>query len=146
MRNLILPPMLALFLGFCVSGCAAIEQNPMTARLIVEQATMRYIQSQADWPATAARVLSAAEAVQAAASGEDLTLAQLRQIALDAAGLDSLSPADRALATSLIDTVAMVVEERIGQGALDGLDELTTLRSIMAWAIGAARTYTGDPA
>lgn len=139
--------MRAILIGLLMmlTGCAAIEQNPMTARLIVEQATMRYVQSQADWPATAARVLRAAEAVQQAASGESLTLAQLRSIALDAAGLDALTPADRALAVALIDTVAMVVEERIGNGVLDGLDHLTTFREIAGWAVSAARTYTGDP-
>lgn len=147
MRRFMLP--LALMLAIClpsfVAGCAAIEQNPMTARLIVEQATMRYIQSRADWPATASRVAAAAEAVQAAATGESLTLAQLRSIALEAAGLDDLTPADAALARGLIDTVAMVVEERIGQGTLEGLEELTSFREIAGWAIGAARTYTGDP-
>lgn len=140
MRRLILP---LSFLLAILTGCAAIEQNPMTARLIVSQATMRYVESRPDWPSTAANVIAAAEAVRDAASGEAITLAQLRQIALEAAGLDDLSPADRALAEGLIDTVAMVVEERIGQGTLEGLEQLTTFREIATWAIEAARTYTG---
>lgn len=140
MRRLILP---LSFLLAILAGCASIENNPMTARLIVSQATMRYVESRADWPSTAANVIAAAEAVRDAASGEAIPLAQLRQIALEAAGLDDLSPADRALAEGLIDTVAMVVEERIGQGTLEGLEQLTTFREIATWAIEAARTYTG---
>lgn len=145
MRKLILLPLLILVASF-VNGCASIEQNPMTARLIVSQATMRYIESRTDWPETAANVLAAARAVKDAASGEAITLAELRRIALDAAGLDELSPADRALAEGLIDTVAVVVEERVGQGTLEGLEQLTTFREIATWAIEAARTYTGDTA
>lgn len=133
------------FLLILLAGCSAVrfvEENPLTAELLVKQGTMRYIERSDDWPAKAARVAEVAQDVQDAASGDLFTLAELRERAIDAANLEELDPADRILAMALIDSIADRVEEKAGGLELPtGEVDLVAFNQITTWVIEATTYY-----
>ena len=132
------------FLLILLAGCSAVkfvEENPITAELLVKQGTMRYIERSDDWPAKAARVAEVARDVQDAASGDLFTLAELRGRAIDAANLEELDPADRILAMALIDSIADRVEEKADLELPTGEVDLVAFNQITAWVIEATTYY-----
>lgn len=140
MRTLLLILSLSFLLG--CSAVKMVEESPLTAQLLVQQGTMRYIERADDRVAKAARVAEVALEIRDVAKGDLFTLEELREKALELAGIDDLSdPSDRILATALIDSIADRVEEKTDLGLPTGELDLVAFDQIIAWVLEATAYY-----
>lgn len=142
--------LLFLTLLLALSGCAGqFNSQNLAARLVVEQGSMRYIQSkpEAEWKATALRVIAAAEEARSLARGEMVTLQDLLDHFTASERLQQLTPADRQIAVAVASEIGGVYEALVTEtpeAAPMYVDE-TTVGVIMGWVIGAAQLYSTMP-
>lgn len=115
-----------------LSGCKTLEGNQSTSRLIVTYAALKYVETH---PSQADRVRAVAEEIKALASGESIALASLQAAAM-AHVAEIASPADRMLATELVNAIAAEIAARTEGGVLSG-DTLVYTRQVMDWIIAA---------
>lgn len=134
--------LLAVAMMVFLSACATFGQNANTAKLGVTYATLKYIEKAGDPVAQAERaadVRRVAEDVRVVASGEAVTVAALEAAAL-AQLPDSLSPADRFLATALIQAAVAELQVRVGEGVLDPEKKLQ-VEAVLAWVVEATNYF-----
>lgn len=140
MKKLLLGFMVVL-LGF--SACASFNQNQGTMQLTVQYATLKYLEKfdVAELPAHAQRIKDIAAAVKAVAAGTQAVSVVLLQdavnVQLEKAGL---SPADRLLASGLVQMLVQEIQARVGTGLLKS-DEVVQVVQVLDWvslAAGAA--------
>ena len=126
-----------------MSGCAALTQHSAAVELIVSQAAMRYIEGAAPLARVdrARRVVAIAEKILPLVSSDKVTVEQLASIALAAIPSD-LSPADRALALSVINIAAQELRNKVGEGVL-AADAVVTVKGVITSIENAALVYTG---
>lgn len=132
------------FLLILLAGCSAlkfVEESPVTAQLLVQQGTMRYIESSDDYPGKAARVAEVALEIRDVAEGDLFTLAELRERALELANLDELPPSDQILAAALIDAIAERVERKTELDLPTGELDLVVFDQVIDWVLEAAAAY-----
>lgn len=133
----------ASFVASNVTGCAALGKHSAVVELAVSQAAMRYIE---EAPAAkrverARKVLGVIAKVRAVAGTEGVTVAQLAEFALQSVSGD-LSPADRALALSVINIASQELRNQLGEEILSASD-LTQVLGVINSIENAARIYTG---
>lgn len=140
MKKLLLGFMVVL-LGF--SACASFNQNQRTMQLTVQYATLKYLEKfdVAERPAHVQRIKDIAAAVKAVAAGTQAVSVVLLQdavnVQLEKAGL---SPADRLLASGLVQMLVQEIQARVGTGLLKS-DEVVQVVQVLDWvslAAGAA--------
>jgi len=130
--------------GFALGAVACKSDSTIAAHLAVSYATAKYIEKGgAGAPARAQRVIDVADAIEAAATGESVTIAALKALVL-AKLPGSLSPADRVLANALIDAVLAELEARIGDGVLKP-DQLVKVREVLKWVREGASQFVPPP-
>ena len=125
-----------------LSACSTFGQNANTAKLGVTYATLKYIEKAGDSAAQSERAASVrrvADAVREVATGEAVTVAALEAAAL-AQLPDSLSPADRFLATAVIQSAVAELQVRVGEGVLDPEKKLQ-VEAVLSWVVEATNYY-----
>jgi hypothetical protein len=134
MRNLAV-----ILLSLSLLGCATIEQNPNTAKLVTQYAVLKFAeQSSPDRRAERlANVKRIATDVKAIASNEATSITALRSAVDVQIAKLSLSPADQLLARGLVDMVAQELVKRVGAGTLDANAKLV-VSTVMDWVLEAA--------
>lgn len=120
-------------------GCAWVEDNPTTARLLVTQGVMRSIEASDDWPAKAAQYRAGADAVLDYSTDVTVSIELLREMACVAVKCDEMAPADREAAAFLFDSLTSLAEDRARDLAPE--ERLATLREIASWVIYATGHY-----
>jgi hypothetical protein len=129
-----------LFIVLSLSGCAAIENNPNTAGLVVKYATLKVIYEADDPIKKAVEVESIAQAALLYVSGEPVAIPELRAYVESEINWSELDPADTLLARHLIESIATYLEEmEAGNGPLEG-ESLVTAIQVFTWVIEATRS------
>lgn len=123
------------------SGCATLDKHPAATALVVQVATLKYIEQAPpdERAARAARVVAVADAVQVAADGASLSIDGLAQLAIQRIP-PTLAPSDRALAVGLVMVLQQELTARIGAAGLDP-GALVNLRSVLGQVKSAAMFY-----
>lgn len=131
---------LALVLGFQLAGCATWGQNTATEKLVVQYATMKVVEADKDnMPARAAKIDEIAAAAQVFFDSESVTVSQLHKEVMKRLPPD-LSPADRMLASALIDTVIAELQHRVGEGIVPP-EKRYQVNVVLGWIREAASFY-----
>jgi hypothetical protein len=122
--------LIALLIVFAF-GLAACQDKDATTRLAVQYAAVKFVRSDDDPAAKAAKVRAVIEEVRAAAKGESSTVAALKVFVAAKLPADML-PEDRLLANALIDAVSAELEARVGDGVLDP-EKLVKVDVVLGW-------------
>lgn len=133
---------LVITLALFLTGCASIQSGNVAAKLAVQVATMKVIESDDDRTAKAARIVSAVEQARVWLDVDGVTLADLKVAALRRLQERNLDPSDMLLASALVDIVAAELDVRIGQGALSP-EQKVTVNTFLGWVAEAASFYAG---
>lgn len=116
-----------------LSGCSLlqyVEQSPLASQLAVQQATLRYINEDAE---KAQRVIVVAEQVKEYASGV-VTIALLDHYIRAQVKWNKLSIADAVLLDTLLFELAERMQEKVGAGELSEQD-LANVEKVIGWVI-----------
>lgn len=115
-------------------ACATPGERPLVAQIVVQQATLRFIGSDAE---RAGQVAETAQQLQALVSAEPVTVDQLQRQAMQAIEAAGLEPADSHLAASLVLLVGEELRARVGDQTIPppGLVEAET---VLGWVVDAA--------
>lgn len=129
-----------LAIAFALAGCAAIEQSPTTAKLATQYATLKVIERGDDQPVRAAKIRAIAEDAKRFLDHDAVTLPGLHAAVMERVDLESLSTADRMLASALVGAVVAELEARLGDGpGLIPPDDLYQIAEVLDWVIEAAQ-------
>jgi hypothetical protein len=134
MRNLSI-----LILSAVLCGCATIEENPNTAKLVTQYAVLKFDEqsSPARRAERMANVVRIATDVKAIAANEVTSVSSIRGVVATQIAKLNLSPADQLLANGLADILAQELAKRVGDGALDAEQRLI-VGQVMDWVLEAA--------
>ena len=116
-----------------LSGCSLlqyVEQSPLASQLAVQQATLRYINEDAE---KAQRVITVAEQVEDQVSGV-VTIALLDNYLSAQIQWHKLSIADAVLLDALLVELANRLEEKMGEAELSPQD-LANVQRVIGWVI-----------
>jgi len=119
-----------------LSGCSLlqyVEQSPLASQIAVQQATLRYIDEDAE---RAQRVIAVAEQVEDQVSGV-VTVALLDNYLRAQIQWHKLSIADAVLLDSLLVELANRFEEKMGEAELSPQD-LANVERVIGWVISNA--------
>lgn len=127
-----------------VSGCSTLRDNETASRLVIEYATMKYIDQQPEMTrvVSAARVSSIATLIQSAAEDESASIDSLASLAISKLPTH-LDTADRALAMGLIRIAAEELKKKVG--SINPQLSLEVAK-VMEWVKGACAIYTPNSA
>lgn len=132
---------IAMLLAVALASCAVldeVEQNPMTARLVTDQLTLRFIAADDEPVARAERVRNAVARLQARVDSDAVfTLEEFQAFALDEIGVDGMSPADQQLVMYGVALARQSIADLIGEGVVEP-DERYTLNTLLQWIDQAA--------
>ena len=120
-------------------GCASIEENPATAKLAVQIATLKVIERAEDQDHRRQRIVELAEEALALAESEAVLVSAVEAAVREAVQWGNLPPSDRLLADYLITLVATELNERVGDGNWLTGKRLVAARQVLAWVVEAAR-------
>lgn len=135
MRKLliVLVSMLPLF------GCASLEKHNATAHLVVTAATLKGIEQ--GWDVE--RVRAIVTTAKALTAGEEVTLDGLRLAITRELDKLELSPADRLLATALVQVISDELQARIGTGILKP-EQRVQVNQVLQWVLDATAISGSD--
>lgn len=140
----------ALLIGLAVlftAGCAALQSAPLVAKIAVQQATLRLIETQPEAQVVqkAHKVAQFAKAAkQWALTPDTVTVPQLAEAARERLQQLDLTPSERLLANDLVALIEQELRQRLGQQGLSE-DARVTVNQVLTWVIEAADVYTGGP-
>lgn len=126
-----------------LAGCASIEDNPRTTELVVKYATLKVIHSDDDVIARAERIAYIANGALALASGQPVLVSELKDYVNQTIEWDTLDPADSLAVMFLIDTVAMELEARVGDGNWLTGEHMVSVAQVFQWVLEAADSQDG---
>jgi hypothetical protein len=116
------------------NGCATIEQSPMTAKLTVQQATLRVIGEDVE---RAERVIVLTGQISEYVEYEEITVELIDSYLRAQIDWQKLSLADGQLLVMLLDELRLRLDERIGGGVLDPKDKVV-INTVLDWVADAA--------
>lgn len=140
--------MLELLMALTVlAGCAAIEERPMTSRLVVTYATMKVIDG-AEMPIEKADRVAAVADVALGLLSDDkpVLIAAIEEAVRAAIPWGDLDNADVILANALITAVAEELQSRVDDRGMLGGESLLTAREVLSWVKDAAVAAAGGRA
>lgn len=131
--------LLVTLLAISLVGCATIEKNPNTAKLVTQYAVLKFAeQSSADRRAERlANVKRIATDVKAIATNESASISILQSAVDVQIAKLNLSAADKLLARGLVDMISQELTKRVGAGVLSPEAKLTVAQ-VMDWIVEAA--------
>lgn len=131
----------AIVLMVALSACAVLEQvekSPMTAQLVTDQITLRFIAGSDDPVARAERVRAVVAKVRSHVSGtESYSIAALDQVVREQINWQSLSVADQALLDYALSKARSSLADLIGEGVVDP-EQSETVDTLLTWIDNAA--------
>src|SRR5690606_13156662 len=113
-----------------------------TEKLIVQVATMKFIESGDDRASKAVRIVRAAAQARVWLDMDGVTIADLRAAMMARINGADLEPSDKLLAAALVDVVAAELDVRIGAGVISP-EKRATVNAVLAWVEQAASFYAG---
>lgn len=123
-----------LAVALMLSGCAAFDSGSSSQRLVIQYATLKFIE-QADNPVERAdKVREVVADLKTFLSDNTAALDQLETMVMARADLKGLSPADRLLAQALIHNVVQDLTDRVGRGTLDA-DAAYQVNTVLNWVL-----------
>lgn len=123
-----------------LAACASSPSRMAAERLVVQAATMKVIEADADRAAKAARVIAAVSEARVLVDTDGVTLAEIQAAVMRRLAERGLEPSDMLLATALVDVVGLELQGRIGDGLLDP-EKRVTVNTFLAWIEQAAHFY-----
>jgi len=129
-----------LLLALCLGACAWMKDNPQTAKLIIQVATMKVIEGGGDKVTRAQRVSVIVGDAKSLLGGEQLSLPALRQAITFRLANEDLTPSDQLLADALVDAVDAELQKRIGEGLLNP-EQVIQVKDVLDWITEAAQVY-----
>src|SRR5690606_22320719 len=133
---------LAVMATVVLSGCASFGTSGATEKLIVQAATMKFIESSDDRAGKAARIVKAAAQARVWLDADGVTVADLHGAMIERIAGADLDPSDKLLAAALVDVVVAEINVRIGEGIISP-DKRATVNAVLAWVEQAASFYAG---
>ncbi len=128
---------ITLIVGSLTTGCAWLEENETSARVLTTYATLKVIDED---PEKARRVEEIAlEVLQLADSDPQTTIQRLVGEARSHIRWERLDAADSLLVNALLIELEVRLQERYGDGIIPE-DARLTVRTLAGWVIEAART------
>ncbi len=134
---------LALFacLVTALTACASFQQNLASEKVVVQYATMKFIEADLeDRAGRAAKIREVAADAKSFFDGGVATVPMLEQAVRDRVVPLQLSPADRVLAAALIDTVVAELQTRVGKGLVPA-DQAYQVSTVLGWIVDATEFY-----
>lgn len=132
---------LAALAAFLLTGCASLTGSSASEKLIVQVATMKFIEAGDDRAAKAAKIVSAAAQARVWLDTDGVSLSDLQSAMLARVNAADLEPSDKLLAAALVDVVAAELNVRIGEGVISP-EKKATVNAVLAWVEQAASFYT----
>ena len=135
----------AFVLGLMLSACSVldvVDDHEMGARALVDIATLAAIERSSDRPATALRVIQAAEDARTWLDFEGVTLNELATTARARIATSDLELSGKVALNALVDILAFEISTRVEAGLLDAEAKITVNR-MLDWVIRSAQAYTG---
>lgn len=136
---------LAIVMAVALTGCATLGSGSATEKLVVQVATMKFIEAGDDRAAKAARIVKAAAQARVWLDMDGVTIADLHAAMMARINGADLEPSDKLLAAALVDVVAAELDARIGDGIISP-EKRATVNSVLAWVEQAAGFYVYDAA
>jgi uncharacterized protein YceK len=127
-----------------LSGCASF-QGSATEKLIVQAATMKFIESSDDRASKAVRIVAAAGQARVWLDTDGVTISDLKSAMLERIVAADLDPSDKLLASALVDVVVAELDLRIGAGVISP-EKKATVNAVLGWVESAAAFYVFDAA
>lgn len=124
-----------------LAGCASFSGSSSTEKLIVQVATMKFIEAGDDRAAKAAKIVSAAAQARVWLDTDGVSLSDLQSAMLARVNASDLEPSDKLLAAALVDVIAAELNARIGEGVISP-EKKATVNAVLAWVEQAASFYT----
>ena len=137
--------MLALLLAVALpiaalTGCASLGTSSATEKLVVQAATMKFIESSGDRATKASRIVKAAAQARVWLDTDGVTIADLQVAMLDRIAAADLEPSDKLLASALVEVVVTELNARIGEGIISP-EKRATVNAVLTWVEQAASFY-----
>ena len=123
-----------------LAGCASFSGSSATEKLIVQTATMKFIEAGDDRAARAAKIRAAVDQARVWLDTDGVTLADLHAAIMGRLASANLEPSDMLLASALVDVVVAELNARIGDGILDE-DKRVRVNAVLGWIAEAASFY-----
>lgn len=131
----------ALLIPLALVACASFQQNLGSEKIVVQYATMKFIEAdKANLPERAAKIREVASEAKTFFDSSTATVPLLEQAVRDRIAPLQLSPADRVLATALIDTVVTELQTRVGKGLVPP-DQVYQVSTVLGWIMDATEFY-----
>lgn len=124
-----------------LAGCASFSGSSASEKLIVQVATMKFIEAGDDRAAKAAKIVSAAAQARVWLDTDGVSLSDLQSAMLARVNAADLEPSDKLLAAALVDVIAAELNARIGEGVISP-EKKATVNAVLAWVEQAASFYT----
>lgn len=115
-------------------GCSVLDQHQATAKLAIQYATMKYIDSDEDKRERVQKVVANARELAATAT----TLDALDQAVRQSIDWSKLDDADKLLATNLLDMIREELRAKFGDGVLNP-DQVVGVNKVLDWIDEAAQ-------
>jgi uncharacterized protein YceK len=135
----------AAVMAVALSGCASFGTSDTSEKLIVQAATMKFIESSDDRAGKAARIARAADQARVWLDTDGVTVADLQTAMLERIAAADLEPSDKLLASALVEVVVAELNVRIGEGIISA-DKRATVNAVLGWVEQAAGFYVYDAA
>lgn len=138
MKHIILAALAAVMF----TGCASLTGTSASEKLIVQVATMKFIEAGDDRAEKAAKIVSAAAQARVWLDTDGVSIADLQSAMMARINTADLEPSDKLLAAALVEVVAAELNVRIGEGVI-APEKKATVNAVLAWVEQAASFYTG---
>lgn len=135
MRKLVIIPLLLI-----LTACAIGSGSTASEKLIVQAATMKFIESSDDRAAKAVRIVRAAETARTWLDSDGVTIDELQTAMLERIASADLEPSDKLLASALVEVVVAELNTRIGEGIISP-EKRATVNAVLSWVEQAASFY-----
>lgn len=132
---------LAIVMAVALTGCATLGSGSAAEKLVVQVATMKFIEAGDDRAAKAAKIVSAAAQARVWLDTDGVSLSDLQSAMLARVNAADLEPSDKLLAAALVDVIAAELNARIGEGVISP-EKKATVNAVLAWVEQAASFYT----
>lgn len=131
---------LALSSLLVLTGCASLGTSDTSEKLIVQAATMKFIEASDDRAAKATRIARAADQARVWLDTDGVTVADLKVAMLERIAAADLEPSDKLLASALVEVVVAELSVRIGEGVISP-EKRATVNAVLGWVEQAASFY-----
>jgi hypothetical protein len=127
---------------FALTGCASIPLNTesVATKLVVQAATMKFIERGDAWPARAAAISAEVAQARVLVDFDGVTLADIQTAVIRRLQDQGLPPSDMVLAMAVVELASADLNTKIGEGVLSP-EQRVTVNTVLSWVDQAASFY-----